>query len=384
MKITMIGDYPRSSDEVGGGVESVMLYLAKQLCAVADVELQIVTLDRWGLGARRCQIENYNVEYVPSAKIRGPLARYTNIARLAKAVKNSNPDLVHAHIAGHYSRAAILSKLPVVLTLHGIRFLEANLRQGLINQWYRRHVVRFEERRDIKAVSHIISINPFIEETFSQILPSHVTKIANPVADSFFSIPEPDQSLRLLYAGRITPRKDLLTLLQGFAELHKQYPEAELRIAGAPDKPDRDGYLSSIQGFIAEQGLEAAVKFLGNLSEERLHEEYAKAPLFVLSAVLETAPMSIGEAMAAGRIVVTTDAGGCRHMVEDGVSGMVVPVKDSHALGAALLKLAANPDLRQRMSVAARARAHNIFSAKNIAERTVNLYREILRHDRAS
>ena len=378
MRVTMIGDFPRSEDQVGGGVESVMLYLAQRLSAHADVSLHVVTIDRWGLGGRLVQADGYSIEYVPTSRVRGPLRRFLNTRRLCEAVQASRPDIVHAHIAGHYSRAAILSGFPSVLTLHGIRFLEANLRSGWVDRVYRRHVVRREERRDIEAVSNIVSINPFIEETFGERVRAKSTRIENPVAATFFGIADPDDSLTLLYAGRITPRKDLLTLLGGFAMLHDRYPEAELRIAGAPDNPDPLRYADSVQKFVADRGLTDSVTFLGNLAEDALLREYQRAPFFVLSAVLETAPMSIGEAMAAGRVVVTTDAGGCRHMVEHGVSGMVVPIGDAEAFGEALLKCAGNPELRRAMGERARAAARERFSADIIAQRTVRLYKEML------
>ena len=378
MRVTMIGDFPRSDHQVGGGVESVMLYLAQRLSAHDAIRLHVVTIDRWGMGARRVDADGYTIDYVPTSRVRGPLRRRLNTRRLCAAVQASEPDIVHAHIAGHYSRAAILSGFPTVLTLHGIRFLEANLRTGWVDRLYRRHVVRREEQRDIDAVSTIVSINPFIEETFGESVSAKSTRIENPVAATFFEIADPDDSLTLLYAGRITPRKDLLTLLGGFAALHDRYPEARLRIAGAPDNPDPTGYANSVQKFVAERNLEDSVTFLGNLAEDVLLREYRQAPFFVLSAVLETAPMSIGEAMAAGRVVVTTDAGGCRHMVEHGVSGMVVPIGDSEAFGNALLKCAADREFRRSLGERARSAARERFSADAIAERTIRLYRKTL------
>ena len=374
----MIGDFPRSEREVGGGVESVMLYLAQHLRRAAGIELTVITLERWGREAEEKQLEGYRVHYVAPSHIRGPLQKHINTRRLTAAVQETAPDIVHAHIASHYSRAAIKAGAPMVLTLHGIRFLEANLRTGIIDRLYRRHVIRRDERHDIQNVDNIVSINPFIEETFGPLLPANVTRIENPVADEFFEIPDHDNGLGMLYAGRITPRKDILTLLRGFSAVHREFPEATLSIAGAPDNPDPVGYFDSVKRCVRELELGDSVRLLGNLSEGELLREYASASFFVLSAVLETAPMSIGEAMAAGRVVVTTDAGGCRHMVEHGVSGMVVPVADAERLGAALLECARSAELRQALSGAARRSAEQRFRAEAIADRTVALYRDIL------
>lgn len=378
IRVTMIGDFPRSETEIGGGVESVMLYSAQHLRRAAGVELSVVTLERWGREAKVRDLNGYRVHYVAPSGIRGPLRRHLNTRRLSAAVRATKPDIVHAHIAGHYSRAAIQAGAPMVLTLHGIRFLEANLRTGLVDRLYRRHVIRSEERRDIHSVENIVSINPFIEETFGQALRGRVTRIENPVADDFFEIPDHDNGLGMLYAGRITPRKDILTLLRGFSMVHREFPEATLKIAGAPDNPDPVGYFDRVKRSVDELGLGDSVRFLGNLSESELLREYQAATFFVLAAVLETAPMSIGEAMAAGRVVITTDAGGCRHMVEHGVSGMVVPVGDADALGESMLTCARSEELRRSLGAAARRSAVDRFRAEAIADRTLGLYREIL------
>ena len=379
----MIGDFPRNETEIGGGVESVMLYLAQHLQRAEDLELEIVTLERWGRGPSTQRYGEYVVHYVEPSRIRGPLRKRLDTQRLSAKVRETKPDIVHAHIAGHYSRAAILSNAPMVLTLHGIRFLEANLRTGLIDRAYRRHVIRSEERRDIHRAQNIVSINPFIEETFGSALRGNVVRIENPVADQFFDIPNPNDALTMLYAGRITPRKDILTMLEGFAAVHREFPEASLHLAGAPDDPDPVGYFDAVLERVKDLDLGESVQFLGNLDEAQLLREFENAAFFVLSAVLETAPMSIGEAMAAGRVVVTSDAGGCRHMVEDGVSGMVVPIGDAKALGQALIRCAADANLRHSMSAAARQSANSRFRAEIAAQRTIALYRDVLEEARA-
>lgn len=378
IRVTMIGDFPRSEAEIGGGVESVMLYSAQHLRRAAGIELSVVTLERWGREAKTRDFDGYRVHYVAPSAIRGPLRKHINTRRLTAAISATEPDIVHAHIAGHYSRAAIEAGAPMVLTLHGIRFLEANLRTGLIDRLYRRHVIRREERRDISSAGNIVSINPFIEETFGRQLQGNVTRIENPVADEFFEIADHDNGLGMLYAGRVTPRKDILTLLRGFSIVYREFPAATLKIAGAPDNPDPVGYFERVKQSVDELGLGDSVHFLGNLSEGELLREYGAATFFVLAAVLETAPMSIGEAMAAGRVVITTDAGGCRHMVEHGVSGMVVPVGDAERLGEAMLTCARSKDLRRSLGAAARRSAEQRFRAEAIAERTIALYRGIL------
>ena len=182
----------------------------------------------------------------------------------------------------------------------------------------------------------------------------------------------------MLYAGRITPRKDILTLLKAFRTVYQRFPDARLRIAGAPDDPDPIGYFDDMKAFVADTGLQQSVTFLGNLSETDLHAEYANNSIFVLAAVLETAPMSIAQAQAAGRLVVTTDAGGCRHMIRNGESGFVVPIGDHEAFARALIECIENPARAAAIRVQTRVDAELRYRAPAIAARTIDLYDKIL------
>lgn len=377
-RVVMIGDFPRNAGEIGGGVESVMLYLREALVLAGGIDLVTITLDRWGLGARTEQYDGGEVHYVQASRRRGPLTRIINARNLCEKIKEVNPSIVHAHIAGHYSRAAELSGFPYILTLHGIRYLEANLETGLLDRYYRRHIIRLEEFSAIRAAKYVISINPFITETFGEEIKAEMFEVPNPVSNSYFDVNSVPCGANLLYVGRITPRKDLLTLLEAFQYLVSQRPDAKLRIAGAADNPDPVGYERQVTSFVQENGLSDSVCFLGNLDESSLLAEYALSSLCVMSSVLETAPMAISQGMAAGRPVVSTDAGGSRHMIEQGVSGYIVPIQDSRALGAAILSCCRDDATIQEMGRNARQAAVENFAPASIASRTRELYEHVL------
>ncbi len=374
----MIGDFPREPGAIGGGVESVMLYLGEALGLRTDLELCVVTLDRWGLGDRVLLHNGITAHYVAASPLRGPLHEVGNRKRLAAKLRELDPDLVHAHIAGHYSHAAHSSGKPYVLTLHGIRYLEANLRTGVIDKLYRRHVIRFAEASCIARAQFVISINPFVDQTFGSLVRGQVSHIENPVSDAYFTVPEVQTNHRLLYVGRLTPRKDILTLLKAFRVVKDHLPVMELRLAGALDANSGDGYLDSINTYIEQHDLRGSVALLGNVNEVRVLEEYAESSLVVMSSVLETAPMSISQALAAGRGVVTTDAGGCRYMVQDSVTGRVVPLRDPAALAAAILDSVRNLSILQAMGRAARQAAEVRFRPAAVADATSRLYGRIL------
>jgi glycosyltransferase involved in cell wall biosynthesis len=91
----------------------------------------------------------------------------------------------------------------------------------------------------------------------------------------------------------------------------------------------------------------------------------------------EGLPKSLLEAAACGLPIVTTDAPGCREVVQDGVNGLLVPVRDAVALAAALRKLIDDAELRRRMGEQSRARAETEFGQEMIIAQTLAVYREV-------
>ncbi|MEA3410398.1 MAG: glycosyltransferase family 4 protein [Pseudomonadota bacterium] len=378
MRIAMIGDFPRDTAHIAGGVESVMANLAEGLSRFDDLELDIVTVDRWRLGAREVDEGFGTVHYLEASTRPGRLKIRQDIENMTAELVRLKPDLVHAHIAGKYSAAADASGIPWVLTLHGIRFLEARLKKGLRDRTWGRWLVTREELRSVSRASHVISISPFIGDSFGGRLRGKVYDIENPVSDTYFKLEGSDEDNTLLYAGRLTSRKGIDTLLRGFARLHETHPEARLHLAGSFDKAVNDPYAERIHTIVEEEVLDEVVDFLGLLGETRLLEEFARCSALVLSPVLETAPMVIAQAMAAGKPVIATDVGGNRYMIEDGVSGYVVPDKNEEKLGDAMQMVMGDPQRRADMGRRGQVLARDRFRISAVAERTRLAYYDVL------
>ncbi len=99
--------------------------------------------------------------------------------------------------------------------------------------------------------------------------------------------------------------------------------------------------------------------------------------LFVSASEAEGLPNSVLEAAAAGVAVVTTAAGGTVEIIEDGVTGRLVPVGDDAALRAAMVALAQAPDLRARYAAAARDHVARVFGIERFIRETGRLYEEM-------
>lgn len=378
MHVVMVGDFPLKADEIEGGVQAVTTYLAAALAQLPDTRVEAVTLDLKGGDARTEMQRGIPVHFVPLSRRPSRFSNAQNVARLRARINELQPDLVHAHIANQYAAAAWRSGRPWVLTAHGVRHLEMALRGGLLNR-YREWMVRREEFSLMRAAGHLISISPFITDVFAGEIQARVTHIDNPVDSRFFNAERRAAIGRVLYVGRLIPRKDIKTLLRAFGAVHRAVPDCELRLAGEGVIGLEPGtYRGELAQLIDELGVGGSVRFLGQLNDDALVREYESCDLMVVSSVLETAPMVILQAMAAGVPVVSTDVGGIRYLVEDGKSGYLVPPGDAVALGARLVELVQDAGVAASMGRRAREIAESRLRADDIARRTREVYVQAL------
>ena len=104
---------------------------------------------------------------------------------------------------------------------------------------------------------------------------------------------------------------------------------------------------------------------------------FAQAHIVCLPSYREGLPNVLLEAAACGRPIVATDAPGCREIVQDGVNGLLVPIRDPVALAAALRKLIEDPALRSQMGINGRELAVSEFSADKVISQILALYQEL-------
>jgi glycosyltransferase involved in cell wall biosynthesis len=174
----------------------------------------------------------------------------------------------------------------------------------------------------------------------------------------------------VLSVGSLTPPKAQHVLIEAFARVAADVPGSCLLIAG--EGPLR----STLEARRDALGLAESARFLG--AREDVDDLLAAADVFTLSSRREGLPMTLLEAMRAGRAAVVTRAGGCAEAVTEGISGSLVPVDAAAALGAALGALLADPGRCARLGEAARERWAREFTAERMVLETERLYRAAL------
>lgn len=181
----------------------------------------------------------------------------------------------------------------------------------------------------------------------------------------------PSRPLRVISVGRLSPEKGLEFGLEAVALVRKAGTPVELTIVGA------GSYEEAVRFAAVQLGVQDVVRFTGNLPPEQVAEEYRRADLMLHASVNEGMCHAVVEAQASGLPVVTTDAGGLRENVQDGVTGFVTPRRSPGALAEKLLLLAGDPSLRRQMGDAGRQRALDRFDHRALIESFSEMYRQV-------
>jgi glycosyltransferase involved in cell wall biosynthesis len=182
----------------------------------------------------------------------------------------------------------------------------------------------------------------------------------------------------LVQACRLVPKKGLFTTLEAFSQFRRAYPLARLVIAG--DGPLRE----SIKNRIRELRIEDSVTLAGFMGQTQLRSLFEQAHLFVHPSHTtedgnqEGVPNSMLEAMATGLPVVATRHGGIPEAVGDGEQGYLVGEQDVAGVAAALIGLAANPELWRQFGLAASAKVSNTFEQSQQLKQLEAAYHEVL------
>ena len=309
-----------------------------------------------------------------------PIAELGSVASLARLYRRLRPDLVH-----HFKLkptlyggiAARIASVPAVSTVTGLGHLFTSNHGS--SPLFRRLVIA-GMRYATDAGPHVLVVqNPEDRRRLDGwgIGGDRSTEL---VAGSgidlsvFRPVPEPPGTPVVLMAGRLLREKGVDDFVAVATGLRRDGVDARFVLAGAPD----EGHPSAIPRTTLERWHAAGVvEWVGWRSE--------MPSLFGLSSVVclpssygEGMPRVLAEAAACGRPVVATDIAGCREVVEDGGTGVLVPVGDRDALAAALRRLLEDRSRRESMGARARDLAEARLSQDHFIDHTLDLYRRVL------
>jgi len=298
-------------------------------------------------------------------------------------VEKNKPDVLHAHNMHYFSKAhargleAVAAKkgIPLILTAH--------------NVWDDEQF--FELTRRIKW-AHIIAVSHFIKKELIGIGCPHrqITAIHHGIDAEMF---RPDVDPGPIYAkypqlkgkkiifhpARIGLAKGCDISIKALKLVKQKVPEAMLVLAGTKNIIDwgltQQKDIAYLVHLVEEFGLRDSVLIDSyDLSEMPLL--YAASSVCVYpSTAFEPFGLTMLEAMASGRPMIVTNAGGMPEIIQNGVNGYVVPMKGYEELAAHIVHLFNDDDLRERLGTTGRRMVETRFKSQDVAEATLKLYR---------
>ncbi len=186
-----------------------------------------------------------------------------------------------------------------------------------------------------------------------------------------------DGAISVLFVGRLEARKGIDVLLAAIDPVLAQHPQVRFRILGDDTLLMQGAQLSYKEhcrqgGQLARWG--ERVSFEGRVDDATLRAAYRDCDIFVAPSRYESFGLVFVEAMREARPVIGCAAGGMPEVVSDGVNGLLVAPGDSAALAGAINRLAASPELRERMGRAGRALFEDKFISRRMAKDSMPLY----------
>lgn len=277
-------------------------------------------------------------------------------------------DLLHCHTLWPNSVFPLLRhvhRIPCVLTPHnGVAFLR-------LHGWGRPYQAL--ARRALLAATRVVALSPAEEREILAFAPgARTTIIPNgidiPVEGEARPMPEDGAPVHILFVGTVSVKKGVRELMEAARRIEAERPGATVfTFVGRVEEEFRGDPPANVQ-------------LAGFRSPEELPTFYRQADLLALPSYTEGMPMVILEAMAQGLPVVATPVGGIPCLVEDGVTGFLVPTGDAVTLAQRIMALVGDPALTCKMGQASRRRYAAQFTGTAMSGRYLDLYRSLARH----
>lgn len=296
---------------------------------------------------------------------------FKSIPELLKLKWQINPDLLHAHFASSYGFLGAIVKgvTPYFITLWGGDVLIFP-KQGFVKKL----ILRFNLSRADKIFAASNALKIASEDIYSKT----VTIIPFGVESKKYKSPRESEDRSYLTIGTIKGLEAVYgidVLIKSFAIVSKRNKSIALKLliagSGSHEKLLKDLCLT--------EGVSQDVKFLGKVKHEKVPDLLQEIDIFVALSRSESFGVAILEAQAAGKPVVVTNVGGLPEVVEDNVTGLIVPSEDIEAAANAIESLVKSSDLRLRLGSAGVERVKSLFEWNQNVSSMISEYKDHIR-----
>ncbi len=375
-----------------GGAEKQLVYITHALHK-AGVCVKIISLTQGDYYEERLAALGLPPVWIGMHS--NPLAR---IVSLVRAVRNFRPHILQsAHYFTNF-HTAIAARLlgkpgtPAPLSIGCIRSDPHRFRSGyggkFVNTFARNTTQRvFWSQSLLHLPSALIANSSTAREHAIQIgiSPQKVYVLSNVIDledfDSARRHPSVEplvdfrQGVMAVAVSRLIPVKRLELFMKALAVARQEAPELRGVLIGEGSERGSLESLAADLGLFSREVMDRAIGFLGH--QQNIPSILSHADMLILTSEYEGFPNVLLEAMAARLPVITTPAGDAGLVVQDGITGYVIPHGDIEGLAGRMVLLAKSPDLRRQLGEAGRRRVEHIYSSDSLATRLLSIYQEI-------
>lgn len=362
-----------------GGAEVLVDQMVRRMSG--EFRCVVAVLDEIGEIGERLQRDGFIVEHLH----RQPGIDRNCAKRLKAFADCEGAAILHAHQCTPFFQSmlsrGVFGRRPVVFTEHGRHFPDLPSRKRMVvNRLLLRGCDRLIgcggavrqaliENEGLPADRVEVIYNGADLKTLAKSSPD-----ARPRIRAEFGIGESDFVAVLV--ARLHELKDHQTALRAIDLARMQIPNLRLILAGDGDQRP------AIEQTIRELDLSPNVKLAGTRKD--IADLLAASDVFLMSSISEGIPLTVIEAMAARRPVVSTAVGGLPELIEHGVTGLLAPAKDDAGLAKHLIELHRHPELSDRMADVAARRADEMFSLDGMLNSYANVYNDVLLNRKSS
>lgn len=286
------------------------------------------------------------------------------------------PDLVHLITIKPILYGGIVARLTrvqsVVAAVSGLgtvfisRSTVSNIRLWLVKILYK---IAFGHQNLVVVFQNQSDRDTFIKAKIIKNRQTNIIRGSGVNLAEYSYSPEPKGVPVVAMAARLLRDKGVFEFVEAAKILKKRRISVIMQLIGSPDL----GNPTSITELeLITWKNEGNIEFLGYRSD--ISNLYSKANIVCLPSYREGLPKSLVEAAACGRVVITTDVPGCRDAITEGVTGVLVPVKNAVALAETIEKLVNDDELRRTMGLAGRKLAEEAFDIDIIVRQHLDIY----------
>lgn len=385
-----------------GGMEDHTLGLASGVAARGHT----VTVVTTGHPEKRCETEaGVEIHYLEGTRPRRYSRGYwqRSVETLRELHAERRFDLLHSQSIGAH---AFLKRglnhsdaLPTIVSFHGTPYDEVVSRVNILRHspsldgwvnlykigYWTEQYLRFYRGAAARADAVIATSDEqeaLIKRIF-KVAPERVHKVYNGMDLGQFAPAPRDEALReqlglpgdarvLLCVARFARDKGIDQVVRALPAILADEPRARLVLVGDGEQRKR------LTRIVRRLGLEASVTFTGYVPFDALPRYFHLCELFINATLRRNGyDLTMLEAMACARVVVSSDIGSTPTLIQDGVNGVLVPVGDREALAARIGAALRDPDQTRAMGERARDRATSLFSEERMVAETIKVYQEV-------